>query len=153
MSFSAADNFPEINIEGFQVVKGDMFQVTYRRQAITLSIWNDEMSFSKAAIDALHGCERIRIEINPSNRNILIIPVTEQDKDNVRWAKVGTDGIRPRKINCIRFSRLLYKTWGWDLEMAYKAEGKVVTYNQKVLLLFDFSKAEFWKCKKAVNDE
>ena len=153
MSFSAADNFPEIKIDEFQVVKGDMFQVSHHRQAISLSIWNDEISFSKAAIEALHGCERIRIEINPSNRNILIIPVTEQDKDNVRWAKVGTDGIRPRKINCIRFSRLLYKTWGWDLEMAYKAEGKVVIYNQKVLLLFDFSKAEFWKCKKEIKNE
>ena len=153
MSFSAADYFPEINIDGFQVVKGDMFQVSYRRQAITLSIWNDEISFSKAAIDALHGCERVRIEINPSTRNILIIPVTEQDKDNVRWAKTSSDGIKPRKINCTRFSKLLYKTWGWNLEMAYKAEGKVVTYNQKVLLLFDFSKAEYWKCKKAANDE
>lgn len=153
MSFSAADYFPEINIDGFQVVKGDMFQVSYRRQAITLSIWSDEISFSKAAIDALHGCERVRIEINPSTRNILIIPVTEQDKDNVRWAKTSSDGIKPRKINCARFSKLLYKTWGWDPEMAYKAEGKVVTYNQKVLLLFDFSKAEYWKCKKAANDE
>ena len=153
MSFSAADYFPEINIDGFQVVKGDMFQVSYRRQAITLSIWSDEISFSKAAIDALHGCERVRIEINPSTRNILIIPVTEQDKDNVRWAKTSSDGIKPRKINCARFSKLLYKTWGWDLEMAYKAEGKVVTYNQKVLLLFDFSKAEYWKCEKAANDE
>lgn len=153
MSFSAADYFPEINIDGFQVVKGDMFQVSYRRQAITLSIWSDEISFSKAAIDALHGCERVRIEINPSTRNILIIPVTEQDKDNVRWAKTSSDGIKPRKINCARFSKLLYKTWRWDLEMAYKAEGKVVTYNQKVLLLFDFSKAEYWKCKKAANDE
>ena len=95
MTFNALDTFPEINIEGFQVVKGDMFQVTYRRQAITLSIWNDEMSFSKAAIDALHGCERVRIEINPSSRNILIIPVTEQDKDNVRWAKASSDDVKP----------------------------------------------------------
>ena len=59
MAFSAADTFPEINLDGFQVVKGDMFQVTYHRQAITLSIWNDEISFSKAALDALHGCERL----------------------------------------------------------------------------------------------
>lgn len=153
MTFNAFDTFPEINIEGFQVVKGDMFQVTYRRQAITLSIWNDEMSFSKAAIDALHGCERVRIEINPSSRNILIIPVTEQDKDNVRWAKVSSDDVKPRKINCIRFAKLLYKTWGWDLEMAYKAEGKAVSYNQKVMLLFDFNRAECWRCKKEIKNE
>lgn len=153
MTFSAAEMLPEINLEGFQVVKGDMFQVTYRRQAITLSIWNDEISFSKAAIDALHGCERVRIEINPASRNMLIIPVTEQDKDNVRWAKAGPDTMKPRKINCTRFTRLLYKTWGWDLEMAYKVEGKVVTYNQKVMLLFDFSNAEYWKYKKASKNE
>ena len=153
MSFSAADNYPEISMDGFQVVKGDLFQVTYRRQAITLSVWNDEISFSKAAIDALHGCERIRIEINPTNRNMLIIPVTEQDKDNVRWAKMSPDDIKPRKISCFRFTKLLYKTWGWDLEMAYKVEGKVATYNQKVMLLFDFSKAECWKSKKAIKNE
>lgn len=153
MQFSTVETFPEINIEGFQVVKGDMFQVTYHRQAITLSIWNDEISFSKAAIDALHGCEHIRIEINPTSRNMLIIPVTAQDKDNVRWAKAGPDAIKPRKINCIRFTKLLYKTWGWDLEMAYKVEGRVVTYNQKVMILFDFSKAECWKSKRTIKNE
>ena len=153
MPISATDYIPEINLDGFQVVRGDMFHVTHHRQAITLSIWNDEISFSKAAIDALHGCERVRIEINPSNRNILIIPVTEQDKDNVRWAKRGPDDIKPRKINCNRFTTLLYKTWDWNLEMAYKAEGKVVTYNQKVLLLFDFNTADHWKCAKANKNE
>ena len=105
MAFSAADTFPEINLDGFQVVKGDMFQVTYHRQAITLSIWNDEISFSKAALDSLHGCERVRIEINPTSRCVLIIPVTVQDKDNVRWATVSANNIKPRKVSCNRFTK------------------------------------------------
>ena len=152
MSFSVADTFPEISLEGFQVVNGDMFQVCYQRHAITLSIWNDEISFSKAALEALHNCERIRIEINPNNRCILIVPVTIQDKDNVRWATGKSGDIRPRKITCMRFTSLLYKMWGWDQDMVYKVEGKVVTYNEKVMLLFDFSKAEFWKCKKGTQN-
>lgn len=153
MAFSAADTFPEINLDGFQVVKGDMFQVTYHRQAITLSIWNDEISFSKAALDALYGCERVRIEINPTSRCVLIIPVTVQDKDNVRWATVSANNKKPRKINCNKFTKLLYKTWGWDQEMAYKVEGKVVTYNQKVMLLFECNKAEHWKDKRANKND
>lgn len=148
MSLSMADTYQEIDLDGFQIVKGEMFKVSYRRKAITLTIWNDEISFSKSAIEALHNCERVRIEINPDSKCILVIPVTAQDKDNVRWAKMRPDAINPRKILCIKFTNLLYKTWGWEQEMAYKVEGKVVTFNEKVMLLFDFNKAEHWKSAK-----
>lgn len=37
--------------------------------------------------------------------------------------------------------------------MAYKVEGKVVTYNQKVMLLFECNKAEHWKDKRANKNE
>lgn len=123
--------------------------VTYNRQQITLTVWKDEICFSQAALNALNGCERVRIEVNPTEKCILVIPVTVNDKDNVRWASVKKEVARPRKIHCSRFTKLLYDTWGWDRVLAYKAEGKVVMANQKVMLLFDFNKAANWTSQKA----
>lgn len=141
------DEIQEISKEGFQVVSGEMFRRVLRLGQPTTTIWPNSISFSKASLQALNMCERIRIEVNSEKRCILIVPVTEKDKDNVRWLKPGKEP-SARKIECVAFTSQLYKSWDWKKDLAYRATGRIVTAEKKVLLLFDFSTPESWKFKE-----
>ena len=140
------DEIQEISKEGFQVVSGEMFRRVLRLGQPTATIWPSSITFSKASLQALNMCERIRIEVNSAKHCILIIPVTEKDKDNVRWLKTGKDP-SARKIECSAFTSQLYDSWGWKKDLAYRVVGRVVTAEKKVMLLFDFSVPESWKFK------
>lgn len=143
MGMNTIGNIQEIDLDGFQVVKGDMFLCNASRHAMMMSIWPDSISFSKTSIQALNNCERVRLEVNSESKTILVIPVTAQDKDNVRW--ISSKSQKSRRIGCERFTYMLYRTWGWDTELAYRSEGKLVSANNKVMLLFPFDQAENWK--------
>ena len=51
-----------------------------------------------------------------------------------------------------RFGDQIYKSWGLDSDYNYRAVGRLVTANQKVMMLFDFNKAEQWKSKRMANN-
>ena len=108
--------------------------------------WPTSISFNKMALQTLNNCERIRIEINPKTKGMLLFPVTAQDKDGIRWTKGVKDPVA-RKIECKAFATQLYEVWGLDSACIYVAAGKIVTADKMVLLLFDFSNAESWRAK------
>jgi len=141
-----SQEIPEIDLSGFQVVKSDMFQAFTSRSAITMTVWPDSISFSQASINALKKCEHVRIEINYDAKCILVIPVTTQDRNNVRWAV--SDKGKTRRIGCLRFVSVLYSAWNWNTDMAYKGTGRLVASNEKVMILYSFEKASNWKHKK-----
>ena len=41
-------------------------------------------------------------------------------------------------------SMMLNKMWGWNIDYIYRAQGKLVTAGNKVMLLFDFTEPENW---------
>ena len=143
---------PEISREGFQVVSGDMFRHMQRISQPSVTLWYNSISFSKASILALNSCERIRIEVNSKTKCILIVPVTMKDRDNVHWVKNIKDP-QARKIECKAFTSQLFDTWGWDRESVYRAVGRIVSSEKKVMLLFDFSEPESWPCKDKARTE
>lgn len=137
----------EISMEGFQVVSGEYFA----RRAICFSpsftIWNGGITFNKVTLTALNNCERVRIEIHPQKKSILLVPVTIKDKDGIPWRK-NVKEYAPRRIECAKFTSKLYEMWGWDTSCVYRAVGRIVTVDNKVMLLFDFSSPEQWKAKE-----
>lgn len=103
---------PEISHDGFQVVSGEMFKHMQRISQPSATLWYNSISFSKASVQALNNCERVRIEVNPSTKCLLIVPVTIKDKDNIHWVKNVKDP-QARKIECKAFTAQLFETWGW----------------------------------------
>lgn len=147
------DVITEISKDGFQVVSGEMFRRSLRLNAPAITLWYNSISFSKASLSALNNCERVRIEVNPKTRCILLIPVNVRDKDAVRWAKAMKEP-QPRKIECLGFTSQLYESWGWTEKNVYRATGRLVSCDKKVMLLFDFSDPETWPMKeKATADK
>ena len=141
------DAIPEISHDGFQVVSGEMFKHMQRLSLPSASLWYNSISFSKASVQALNSCERVRIEVNPSTKCLLIVPVTIKDKDNIHWVKNVKDP-QARKIECKAFTSQLFDTWGWKDTHVYRTTGKVVSVDKKVMLLFDFSDPESWLWKE-----
>ena len=134
----------EISLEGFKVVSGDMFAHLPRKSEATCTLWPTAMSFSKQALIFLGNCEHIRIEVNAAKKGLLVVPVTTKDRDCVRWIK-SIKNPTVRKMECCNCTRQLYETWGLNGELNYRAVGKLVTADNKVMLLFDFSNPESWK--------
>lgn len=137
----------EISMDGFQVVSGDMFRNITRLTLPSITLWYSSISFSKASLVALNNCERIRMEVNPKTRCILLVPVTAKDKDAIRWIKTGKE-IHPRKIDCLAFTSQLFDGWGWDQKRVYRTTGRIVSCDKKIMLLFDFSDPENWIMKE-----
>ena len=141
------DMIPEISHDGFQVVSGEMFKHMQRISQPSATLWYNSISFSKASVQALNNCERVRIEVNPSTKRLLIVPVTIKDKDNIHWVKNVKDP-QARKIECKAFTAQLFETWGWKPDYVYRTTGRVVSVDKKVMLLFDFSEPESWLWKE-----
>ena len=140
----------EINLDGFQIVRGDMFVHLPRKGEATCTVWPTKISFSKLALTALNNCEYVRIEINPNTKCLIVVPVTSKDKDSIRWIK-GQKQFSVRNMESRTFGEVLYSTWGLNPECNYRSVGKLVSAKGKVMLLFDFKEAEMWKGKKVGN--
>ena len=150
MFYEQAGPIEEISVEGFKVVSGDLFVHLPRKSEPTCTIWSNSIRFSKTALIALNSCERIRIEVNPEKRCILIVPVTDKDKDGIWWIK-NVKEPQTRKMGCKQFTMQLFDMWQWRCDYVYRASGRLVTADQKVMLLFNFSEPENWKCREKVK--
>ena len=138
------DEVQDISMEGFQVVSADLFNYYQRYDAPTITMWSNQIAFGKAAVKALNNCERIRMEVNSQTRGILLIPVSAKDKDGIKWM-IAENEPRGRKLECRAFTEKIYKIWEWDLNRVYKATGRIVVADQKIMLFFDFSNPTSWK--------
>lgn len=137
----------EISLDGFQVVSGQMFGHMPQNSEPTMTITPKTISFSKTAIEALNCCEHVRIEINYKRRGILVIPVTAKDPNGLRWLKSGKT-IQGKSVGCTKLVNYLYGLWGWESDSRFRAAGKLVSSDGKVMLLFDFSQPESWPGQK-----
>lgn len=140
------DTLPEIALEGFQVVSGDMFSHFPKTSEPSCTLWNSSISFSKASIIALNCCEHILIRVSSKDKCLLLSPTTASDKDRITWTK-GVKNVQAKKIDCKQFTTQLFATWNLDPQFCYRTYGRIVTVNNKIMLLFDFRKAESWKCR------
>lgn len=139
-----SERIPEISLEGFQVVSGEMFTYVPRTIAPTCTIWYNRISFNKRSLAALNNCDHILIKVHPQKKSLLVCLITEKDKDSVRW-KANSREPNSRKIECKKFTSDLFKTWDWKSDHVYRTTGKIVSADNMIMLLFDFKKPESWK--------
>ena len=136
----------EISLEGFQVVSSDYFSNRNIYDTPTCTIWPSGIAFNKIALTALNNCERVRMEINPARKCILVTPVTAKDKDAILWRK-NIKEFAPKRMESVKFSSAIYEVWQWEKENTYRAKGRIVSADSKIMLLFDFSHPETWRGK------
>ena len=137
----------DISLEGYKVVRGQYFS---RLIEPNMSIWHRSVQFNEPAYNALGNCESIQILVHPTERKIVIKPILSKDPEAINWIR---DMSRPKstKLECSMFTKSLYEAWGWDEKLRYRTIGKLVKFDRKLMLLFDFSNPEVWEGMKLVK--
>ena len=137
----------EISLEGYQLVRGQLFANTPEP---TMSIWYSSIAFNVACYSALNDSGAIQLRVHHTDRKIVIVPCPSKDRDAVNWQK-APDKQKSRKIECSKFAHQLYDLWGLNKDARYRAPGKLVTADKKVMILFDFTDPEVWEGTKLAN--
>lgn len=139
----------DISMEGFQVVRGLYFS---RVLEPSLTFWERSIAFNVPAYAALNNCESVSLMVNLEKKTILVKPVPSREPDSINWVK---DPANPKstKLECSIFTKQLYSSWGWNPELRYRTVGKLVKFDKKLMLLFDFNKPEVWNGMKLVRED
>ncbi len=147
----AQDDFVigDISMDGFQVVRGQYFS---RQLEPAMTLWNTSISFNVPAYNALNNCESVQLLVNPDTKRILVKPAPSKGSDAINWIKDPSDP-KTTKLECSMFAKQLFETWGWDQTLRYRTNGKLVKFDRKLMLLFDFSRPEKWKGMKLVKED
>ena len=146
----AQDDFVigDISMDGFQVVRGQYFS---RQLEPALTLWHRSISFNIPAYNALNNCESVQLLVNPDGKRILVKPAPSKDSDAINWIK-NLSAPKTTKLECSMFAKQLFETWGWDQTLRYRTNGKLVKFDRKLMLLFDFNHPETWKGMKLVKE-
>lgn len=136
----------EMSLDGFQIVNANMFIHIPRNSDPTCTVWPTRISFNKLTLEKLNFCEYVKIQVNPKTKCLLVMPVSSSDKDSIRWTKGSMEKVI-RNMESKAFGEQLYQSWGLDPEYNYRAAGRLVSVNQKVMMFFDFRESEMWKNK------
>ena len=142
------EQYNEISMDGFKVVSSDFFCTVSRVSALTITVWDGSIGFSKQDLLLLNSCENVLMQINAENKKILVVPTSSKDKDAIKWVK-KTNPLEAKKFSCPKLTDNLYDAWNWDKDYIYRATGRLVTVQNKVMLYFDFSEPEKWKKPEA----
>ncbi|MEF2688694.1 MAG: hypothetical protein U0M73_04015 [Christensenellales bacterium] len=142
------EQYNEISMDGFKVVSSDFFCTVSRVSAPTITVWDGSIGFSKQDLLLLNSCENVLMQINAENKKILVVPTSSKDKDAIKWVK-KTNPLEAKKFSCPKLTDNLYDAWNWDKDYIYRATGRLVTVQNKVMLYFDFSEPEKWKKPEA----
>lgn len=137
----------DISLEGFQVVSGHYFT---RCNEPAMTLWQTAISFNVASFTALNNCDAVQILVNDKKHYIVVKPVLSKEKDALNWKKKSPKSSHNR-IECAAFGRRLYEQWNFDPGSRYRANGKLVQCDSKVMLLYDFTHPESWKGTKSVK--
>ena len=142
------EQYNEISMDGFKVVSSDFFCTVSRVSAPTITVWDGSIGFLKQDLLLLNSCENVLMQINAENKKILVVPTSSKDKDAIKWVK-KTNPLEAKKFSCPKLTDNLYDAWNWDKDYIYRATGRLVTVQNKVMLYFDFSEPEKWKKPEA----
>lgn len=128
------------NYDGFQVVRGEFFSHVYE-PSFTLN--QNKISVNMACIRKLPDVEYVQILVHPEERNLVIRPCNEEEKDSFRW-KTNGKKVSPKKVTCKIFFAKIYELMGWNLDYRYKLLGKLIRSNGELLFVFNLNNPEIY---------
>ena len=140
------DSIREISLEGYQVVRGKYFT---RKYEPSMTLFATAISFNGAAFESLNNCDSVQFLVNEKNKSIIVKPIISKGPDAINWNKNKNKSVR---IECTSFTKQLYEVWQLKTDCRYKSTGILVQSDKKVMLLFDFQKAETWRGSSLVKE-
>ena len=138
------DHFETISLDGYEIVSENLFR---NEKAPTMTIFKEQISFSREAHTELKNCAGVQILINYTEMSVIVRPSMHLDSDStINWNRSYSDGYIPR-FTCPKLTRPIYSTWKWDENKRYKTDGRIVRCKKEIMLLFDFKNAASYLVK------
>lgn len=126
-----------ISLDGFEIV-GKQYFIQDNEPLMT--IWCEAIGFSASSFNALENCEAVKIMLNHRNMQVVVIPTPSSDADALKWRK-SNNVAKFSRINCTPFTKEIFRLWHLDDTKKYRCYGRKAKIDNRVVLLFDFSKA------------
>ena len=133
-----------VSMDGFQVVSSKLFS---NEKPPAMTIFRNEISFSREAHGYLNYCVAIQIMINSKEKKVMIKAAPSTDENSICWKEKLKESYIPR-FNCPKLTKPLFSMWGWDTDYRYRTEGRLVKCDKKPILLFDFNEAKAYLGKE-----
>lgn len=126
-----------ISLDGFELVGKQFFM---QDNEPLMTIWCEAIGFSASSFAALENCEAVKIMMNNQKKQIIVMPTPSSEADALKWRK-SNNVAKFSRINCIPFTKEIFRLWQLDETKKYRCYGKKAKIDNRVVLLFDFSKA------------
>lgn len=120
---------------------------------MTLKPKTKHMMFNTSAVLAFEGLAYIIPFHDYDRKQIVILPVAEEELSSLRWARMKDDKWVPRPISCEDFLEEVYYNTGLDRTKTYKCMAEVQETPRGLALMFDLTTA--WEApsqKEEVTD-
>ncbi len=138
-----------INLDGFKMVKSEMFKA---ERAPSMTIFKNEISFSREAHQCLQFCESIQLLINAEEMLVMVRSAPSTDENAIKWSNKLKESYIPR-FTCPKLTQPLFSMWKWDMDYRYKVEGRLVKCEKKPVLIFDFRQARAYSGKEVQKQD
>ena len=137
----------DINLDGFQMVQGGLFR---KQQAPLMTLWKNAVQFNPTAYTMLNRCEAVHLLVDIKARQIVVRPCPSSDADAILWNR-NPEEPKTTRIECASFTKQLFNSWNMESAFHYRSAGILVRYEDRMMLLFDFRRAEIWNGIKRVK--
>ena len=144
----ALQHIEEINLKGFIVVKHMFFE---KEKTPTMAVFQRKITFSKESHLALDKCQAVQMMINFESRQIVVKPISSSEEDSIVWYKEKLKNPFIADIGCPRLTAKIYKEWKLNPKYRYKTKGRLVRYDRKLMLVFDFNESDTYDGIKLVS--
>ena len=132
----------DIDLRGFQVVRGELFNTPAKPRAIFSS---KDVGFNSGCVKKINGADYVEMLFHPERRLLAVRPCFEDFSNAVRWADKTEEGCHPRRVNGKAWLNTLYGMCGWDIAFKYRAHGVFKEQNNEPVLIFNMREAEMFR--------
>lgn len=134
-----------VNLDGFQVVRGEFFAHTHE-PAFTFN--HCRVSLNTACLKQLPDVDYVQVLVNEHTKKLLVRPCPEDATDSVLWctaSSIHSDNKKPKQITCRIFFAKIITLMDWNPDFRYKLLGKLIRSNGQSLFFFDLACAESYQ--------
>lgn len=139
----------DISLDGYQLVRATYFEKSVEP---IMTLWNTSVAFGLGCYTALGNCEFIQLMLNDAERCIIIKSTNSKEDEALSWRR-SAKGMKYNKLDCAMFAKKLYQRWELTPAYHYRANGKLVHCDKKLMILFDFKEAIVYDGARLVKDE
>ncbi|MDR1410409.1 MAG: hypothetical protein LBJ12_09190 [Oscillospiraceae bacterium] len=134
MSRGGLESYGDMRKDKVQRVRGDFLTPTFKAK-ITFAL--DGVTFNMSCVNLFPGDQHIVINVDETNKRIIIEPCLPTDRDSLKFANLKSDRNKPRKCTARIFCAMIYDMMNWNRVAKYKSMAIFQQWGNKKIIVFN----------------